>query len=224
MAFQIISSEIVTYGTGTDPAPVNITPPANCNAVVIMWSYLHFTGAGVSTMTLDSNSFNESFEGTWASGNRNGGVHVFHSPATGSAISLDVTWDTAPQEGPTVTAVYIEDYDQTGYRDADGANTAGAAACSVTLTTVSGDIVIKHDSNDTDLGIPALSSGWADLENGNGPQSEDYRTSTITATGSTEVCDSETESYSQIIAIAIKDGSGGGSPIVIEVLPGGTPY
>jgi hypothetical protein len=86
---------------------------------------------------------------------------------------------------------------------------------SVTLTTVDGDLVIKHDVRDNG-DTPPLSSGWTSISTqtvGN----EAARASYILASGASTVCDSESESGSVIIAVAFAEGSGEGQTTLFPI-------
>jgi hypothetical protein len=174
----------------------------------MFWTYYaSSSGSGLASATLDGNTPAQTFELPIQTSDLVGiGVCAWYNPATGSK-TLDVAWDAAPLEGSTTIVAYVKDGDTTAWRDADADHQLTSAACSVTLTTVSGDLVIKHDSR-FDAVSPSLSSGWTD-GNTMANNGEACRLSYITATGTTQVCDSEDDDYSGVVAIAIPAAAGG---------------
>jgi hypothetical protein len=96
----------------------------------------------------------------------------------------------------------------TAWRDADFDQQAGITDATVTLTTVSGDLVLKFDARYSV--VPALSGGWTNAQTTTNVD-EGARLSYISASGTTVVCDSEDENYSALVAISIPEGAGGSS-------------
>jgi hypothetical protein len=204
----------VVWAAGINPAAQSITIPANTTAVYMFWSYwASTTGQGINTITLGGNSPSALSELS-TNGDANAvGVAAWYNPTTG-AQNLDPSWDIAPAEGPSTIVVYTIGGDTTAWRDVDLSAQTDTTANSVTLTTVSGDLVIKFDeryslNGSQGLGVPALSAGWASAQtqDNNG---EGSRVSTISATGSTQVCDSENDYYSCLVAISIPTAPAGG--------------
>lgn len=197
----------VIWASGINPAGQSITIPADATAVYMFWAFdgVDANGHGLATATLAGNSPSQTFEVTTGTGFLPAtGVAAWYNPSTGSQ-TLDVSWDIAPVEGPVTTVVFVKDGDTSTWRDVDGARAAGTTAVSVTLTTVSGDLVIKFDQHYDGvlpLDAPSLSAGWTNGLTG-GNVSEASRLSYISATGTTQVCNSEDEDYASIVAISI---------------------
>lgn len=198
----------VVWASGSNPAGQSITIPADATAVYMFWTYYTSAdGNGLSSVTLNSVSPDQTFEIPTAATDQGGtGVAVWYNPATGSQ-TLDPAWDASPTEGPVAIVAFVKDGDTTAWRDADADNQDGSTACSVTLTTVSGDLVLKFDQRyDTSNNPPSLSSGWtngATTDN----NSEHARLSYISATGTTQACNSEDEAYSTVVAVSIPAAS-----------------
>jgi hypothetical protein len=202
----------VAWAAGINPAGQSITIPADATAVYMFWAYaVGAAGHGLASATLNGASPSQTYEiASQATYEPTTGVAVWYNPSTGSQ-TLDPAWDIAPEEGPSTIVVFVKDGDTTAWRDADAAQGNGVGAVTVTLTTVSGDLVIKFDQryNGNTAGAPALSSGWTNGQTQtNGVESS--RASYISATGTTQVCNSENEDYSSIVAIAIGPSAGGG--------------
>jgi hypothetical protein len=201
----------IVWAAGIDPAGQSVTIPSDATAVYMMWTFYHGTaGHGLASVTLNGNAPSQTFEIPTAAGDQTAtGVAVWYNPATGSQ-TLNPAWDAAPAEGPTTTVTFVKDGDLTAWRDADAANETTTTACTVTLTTVSGDLVLKHDQRYEAGGTPPVRSvGWTDgvTQSNN---SENARLSYISATGATQACNSEDEAYSTVVAVSIPAGGGGG--------------
>lgn len=199
----------ITWAAGADPAGQSITIPSDATAVYMFWSYYHGTaGNGLSTVTLNSVSPNETFEFPTATGSINAtGVAAWYNPATGSQ-TLDPAWDASPVEGPTTIVAYVKGGNTTAWRDADANATASTTANSVTLTTNSTDLVLKMDQKFGSS--PSTSSGWTSQQTMNN-NSEYANLETCDSPGaSTTACDSEGENYSSIVAVSIPAAAGGG--------------
>lgn len=197
----------VTWAAGADPAGQSITIPSDATAVYVLWQYYVTSGSGwgLSTATLNSDSPDESFEITGDSVTEFGatGVAAWYNPSTGSQ-TLDVSWDSAPTEGPITIVYYTKGGDTTAWTDADADANTHAVAVSVTLTTDTDELVIKLDTrfDDPDETPPSNTGGWTSgATQGNGQQGA--RAAHITPSGSTQVCPSEDESYSTIVAVSI---------------------
>ena len=210
----------IAWQTATaNPTPQNVTVAADATAFYMFWSYYaNASGHGLASATLGGVAADDTFEVPGTSSLTATGVAVWYNPSTGTK-SLDVSWDQAPVEGPTTTVICTKGGDTTAWRDADGDANTEANAVSVTLTTVAGDLVIKHDqlwNNDTFSTVPSLSAGWTNgVTFGQSPYVESARLSYIAATGATQVCDSENESYSTVVAISIPAAGGGGSTTIL---------
>lgn len=193
----------VTWAAGANPAGQSITIPSDATAVYMFWSfYTSADGNGLASVTLAGNAPAQTFEIPTAAVDQTGtGVAAWYNPATGSQ-TLDPAWDAAPEEGATCIVVFVKDGDTTAWRDADADNQDSTTACTVTLTTVSGDLVLKFDQRFSGTTPPSLSSGWTNGQTHNN-NSESARLSYISATGTTQVCDSEDDNYSSVCAISI---------------------
>lgn len=192
---------VITWAAGATPASQNITIPSDATAVYMFWGFYDSTaGNGLASATLNGASPSQVYEIPSNTGDQSAtGVAVWYSPATGSR-ALNVVWDSAPILGPGTIVAYVKDGSTSSWRDADAAQASGSTAVSVTLTTVAGDLVLKFDSELNNP--PSLSSGWTD----GGTQTNNVRgfaLSSISATGATQVCDSEDENYSSLVAISI---------------------
>lgn len=197
----------VTWAAGANPAGQSITIPADATAAYMFWSfYTSADGNGLSNVTLAGNAPAQTFETPTAATDQTGtGVAAWYNPPTGSQ-TLDPAWDAAPEEGATCIVVFTKDGDTSAWRDADADNQDSTTACSVTLTTVSGDLVLKFDQR---FGtVPSLTSGWTNgqttTNNGEGA-----RLSYISAAGTTQVCASEDDNYSSVCAVSIPAAAGG---------------
>lgn len=193
----------VTWAAGANPAGQSITIPSDATAVYMFWSfYTSADGNGLASVTLAGNAPAQTFETPTAAVDQTGtGVAAWYNPATGSQ-TLDPAWDAAPEEGSTCVVVFVKDGDTAAWRDADADNQDSTTACSVTLTTVSGDLVLKFDQRFSGTTPPSLSSGWTNGQTQNN-NSESARLSYISATGTTQVCASEDDNYSSVCAISI---------------------
>ena len=201
----------VVWASGSNPAGQSITIPSDATAVYMFWQYyLGSSGHGLASVTLAGDAPDQTFEVATAAGDQAAtGVAVWYNPPTGSQ-TLDPAWDSIPSEGPTTIVAYVKDGDTTAWRDADAANETGGTACSVTLTTESGDLVLKFDSKDG--AAPANTSGWTSAQtttNGG----DGSRLAYISASGSTQAAPSEDEAYSSIVAVSIPAGAGGSASL-----------
>lgn len=206
---------VITWASGQNPAGQSITIPSDATAVYMFWTFFHATdGHGLASVTLNGNNPSQTFEmPTGGSGLYVAtGVAAWYNPATGSR-TLDPSWDAAPAEGPTTIIAYIKGGDTTAWRDADADQDEDRNAVSVTLTTVSGDLVIKYDQKFVGPpnfeSVPSLTSTWSSGQTGSNVN-EGVRLSYISATTTTQVCDSEDENYSSIVAISIPTEPAGG--------------
>ena len=197
----------VVWASGASPAAQNITIPSDATAVYMFWA--GFFDGGPASVTLNGAAPSQAFEvpGSVSGPLTGTGVLAWYSPATGTR-SLAVTWDNAPSEGAVCIVAYVKDGDTTAWRDADGDTDELSVPVSATLTTVAGDLVFKFDQKYG--GTPSLSSGWTNGQttSNNG---EGARLSYISASGTTQVCNSEDEDFSTIVCVAIPAGAGGGA-------------
>lgn len=195
----------LAWGASADPAGQSVTIPADCTAVYFFWGYyFNGTGHGILSATLNGISFAQTLEVSGTTLANAGGVVVWYNPATG-VQTLDPAWDALPDSrGAFSFVVFVKDGDTTAWRDAQGQAKDLSTAVSVTLTTSSGDLVIKNDERDT-TPPPSLSAGWTNGNTNSGNYFE--RVSYISATGSTQICDAEDESGSTLIAVSIPAGA-----------------
>jgi hypothetical protein len=205
----------VVWASGINPASQNITIPADATAVYMFWAFdgVDANGHGLASATLNSASPNQTFELPTQAGFYPGtGVAAWYNPSTGSQ-ALDVAWDIAPVEGPVCIVAYVKDGDTSSWRDADADQDIDSNAVTVTLTTVAGDLVLKFDQRfDGSENPPSTAgSGWTSAQT-TGNVDEGARLAYISASGTTQACPSEDESYSSICAISIGPFvEGGGS-------------
>jgi hypothetical protein len=196
---------VVTWAAGANPAGQSITIPTDATAVYMFWTYFSGVG-GLSSVTLNSNNPDETHELEGTGSLNATGVTAWYNPATGSQ-TLDPAWDLSPSTGAVCTVYYVKDGDTTGWRDVDSDANTGSTAVSVTLTTETDDLVIKFDAKDT-TSVPGNTAGWtSDTTDDNGGMAA--RAAHISATGSTQVCPSENENFSSVVAISIGAGAAG---------------
>jgi len=206
MAAEFISAEVVTFATGTaTPASQSVTVPGDATAAYLFWFYyVASDGSGLSAATLNGNAPAQTFEVpvSTAAFENGTGVAAWYNPATGSQ-TLDVDWDATPIYGPNCVVVYTKGGDLTAWRDADGDAASAASNAQITLTTVSGDLLLRFDTRyDASETPPTNSSGWTSGATG-GQVDYGSRFAYKSAGGSSEVLDSEDDSYSSIVAVSI---------------------
>jgi hypothetical protein len=207
----------VTWASGINPAGQSVTIPSDATAVYVFWGFDVGSpaGLGMASCTLAGASANETIESAFEATSPIGGLRIFYNPPTGSQ-TLDVAWDVAPDYGPTTIVAFVKDGNTSAARDIDANVAAAGNANTVTLTTESGDLVLKYDQHyDTDEVAPALSASWTNAQT-TGNLDEAARLSYISASGTTQVCDSENESYSLVVAVAISAGGIIGPPSLIK--------
>jgi len=204
MATVISATEII-WATGTDPAPQDVTVPADCTAAYMFYTFWADAGStDLTSVTLEAVSPDQTLQQTGTGTLTASGVAAWYNPGTGANQTVDVTWNNAPVEGATTVIVFVKDGNTTAWRNAQADQNTSTTAVSVTLTTVSGDLVLKYDEHyDVSETVPALTSGWTNAVT-TGNVDEGARLSYITATGTTQVCDAEDESFSTITAISIE--------------------
>jgi hypothetical protein len=226
MALGILSSASITWATGADPASQNVTPPAGCNAVLLLASFWFSAEShGISSVTLDGSAADQTFQRLSAAGvGPAAGAAVWYDPPTGSAIALDPVWTTGPGWGPCSTVVFLEDAEIVGWVDADGAHDAAGTQQTITLTTATGDLVIVHDSKYGEAigDVPANESGYTSLQTQYNSTLAS-RTRSIVATGTTQAASTQDTEASSIIGIVFRELSGGGGGPSIPGLSRGSP-
>lgn len=203
----------IVWAAGANPAGQSITIPADATAVYMFWAFdgVDANGHGLASATLNGASPSQTFELPTASGfNPATGVAAWYNPPTGSQ-TLDPAWDVAPVEGPVCIVAYVKDGNTTSWRDADADQATSTTAVTVTLTTESGDLVLLFDQHFEAAEQPPFTQGgsWVSAQT-TGNVDEGARLSYISATGTTQVCDGQSEDYSSIVAISIGPFTGGG--------------
>jgi len=206
---SVISSEVINFGGGSNPSAQTATVPSGCNTVVVKWAYYDSGGSGygLASLTLDGDNADFSTEDP-GNGNVTGlGVNVWYNPSIGD-LDLDPAWDESPNQGPICCIWYLQDVDTaTGHIDVDIDQATTGGDASVTLTGLeSGMLVLKLDTRDQSS-APGNSSGWTSDETQT-VSGMSGRGAHIVATGSSQNCPSENESYSALIGIAFA-GVGG---------------
>jgi hypothetical protein len=197
----------IAWGTSATPSPQNITIPADATAVYVFASGYRETGNNVPTFTLAGAAPAQQFGLNGDPGQLKAGrVAAWYNPPTGTQ-SLTITWPTAQDFNANCIVAYTKDGDTTAWRDADGGNTEGSTAISVTLTTVSGDLVLKYDVRSSGGTAPSLSAGWTNAQTQTGVGNDSARLSYISASGTTQVANSEDENYSLMFAVAIPEAA-----------------
>lgn len=202
----------ITWASGANPAGQSIPIPSDATAVYMFWTFWNSgNGHGLASVTLAGNAPNQTFElATTNDAETATGVAAWYNPATGSQ-TLDPAWDASPAEGPTTIVAYVKDGDTTAWRDADADAAQSSNAVTVTLTTASGDLVLKYNQGfDT---LPGTSAGWTSAQTTTEQNGEDAQLTYIAAAGSTQVCDGENENYSSVLAIAIPAAAAGSASL-----------
>lgn len=201
MAAAITGTPVaITWAAGADPAGQSITIPADATAVYLFWAFwVSVDGAGLSTATLNGAAPAETTQKTVAGSAPCTGCAAWYAPPTGTQ-TIDVAWTNAPAEGPVCVVVCVTG-STAGWRNAGTDSNTTTNAVSVSLTSASGDLVLKFDQLFS-ASVPALSSGWTSQQTTTN-NSEAARLSSITASGAATVCDAEGENYSSIAAISI---------------------
>lgn len=187
------------------PGSQSVTVPSGASACYMFWTWYAVAGGGLASATLNGAAPDQTFEVPAAAGDNVGtGVAVWYDPPSGSQ-TLTVTWDTAPAEGPLTAVCFVEDGDNTAWRDVDGAQIAGGTQQTITLTTVSGDLVLVFDQSYT--AVPSNESGWTSLLTVGPSLNEGGRLRSIVATGSTQAASTQDTNYSTIVGVVIPDAA-----------------
>ncbi len=199
----------INWGTAASPTPQNVSIPSDTTAVyVFTGGYKGDNVTNLPSYTLAGDAPDQEVSATGLAGTRTSGKGaVWYNPPTGTQ-SLGLTWDGVdPQTfGPCSFIVCVRNGNTSAWRDGEANNTDGTTPCSVTLTTVSGDLVLKFDVTANTGTPPGLSAGWTNGQTQAGVNNDSARLSYIYATGATQVCDCENENYSLVIAVSIPDG------------------
>lgn len=201
----------ITWASGANPAGQSITIPSDATAVVMCAAFWASTQpSGLSSATLNGNapSRNGQLETGQLTSNAPATMYaIWDSPATGSR-TLDPAWTVSPDEGPTCIVFFVKDCDVASTWDIKLDHNQFSTAVTVTLTTTSGDLCVAFDTREG-AAAPANSSGWTSLQT-QANNSYAARLKSISASGSSQIVNSEDEAYSGLIGFAIPAGSGGG--------------
>lgn len=209
MPAALISAVGVNFAAGANPAGQSVTVPSGASAAYFFWSYYAAgaSGSGLGSVTLagasPAQTFERSTNGTFAPTT---GVAVWYNPPAGAQV-LDPAWDLVPEEGASALIAFVSGGNTSSWRDAKATSAVETTAVTVTVTTVAGDLVLKYDQRfDAVAGtFPFVSAGWTSggtAEN----NLERARLSYLVAAGVSQVCDSENENYSSIVAVSIPEG------------------
>lgn len=203
----------ITWAAGADPAGQSVTVPADATALAMFWSlYRNASANSLSTATYNGVSADRIVQVPGVNGGVTAtGVAIWDNPATG-AHTLDLAWLGAPVEGSTCIAAFVKDGDVAANWVIDMAQGTATGAVSVTLATVTGELVLKY--NQEFGSVPDETAGWTTAQT-HGNNSEFANLAYRSAAGTSTVCPAEpVTNYSTIVAISIPPGAGGG----------GTPY
>lgn len=199
--------EIIWAAATSTPAAQSVTVPSGATAAYAFGTVFGGgPGNGLLSATLNSVAADQTFEvpdeagfvpAIW--------VAAWYSPSSGSQ-NLQVAFDGTPTEGPTTAFVCVTDSDVVAWRDADAANDT-VTPQTITLTTVSGDLVLCLDSKFSTN--PANEGGWTSLLLTSN-NSHAGRLRSIVASSTSQAATTQDTDTSGIIAIAIPTGAGGG--------------
>jgi hypothetical protein len=201
------------------PGSQSVTVEAGASGFYMFYTWYAAGGGGLATATLAGAPPDQTFEiPAVATDNPCAGVAVWYDPPSGSQ-TLAVTWDSAPSEGPLTAVCSVEDGNNTAWRDADAAQIAGGTPQTVTLTTVSGDLVLVFDQSYT--AVPSNEAGYTSLLTVGPSLNEGGRLRSIVASGATQSATTQDTNYSSIVGISIPDdaGGGGGADLVVPSAP-----
>lgn len=201
----------------------NVTVPADATAAYFSWTgWTSTAGTSLGTITLGGVVPDKAQSRAITSSESGTGAVAWRNPPTGlQALVFGFTPDDPMDEGPTCFVTFVKGGDTNLlWRDPPLSDAAGPTTpVSVTVDTVAGDLVVKHDQRFQHSAgqIPGLSSGWTSGQTMENNQ-EGARLSYIVATGTTQVCDSEDEDFSTVLAFAIPVApSGGGTEFPTSV-------
>lgn len=206
------SEEVVFTLYSAAPSAVGITIPADTTAMYVFGAVIPSTDGHAFveasfSLSIDG-AYDEFHEIPTDSNFRLAGcVAIWYNPTTG-AQDLTVEMDSA-DEGPGFHAIYVKDGNTTAARDIDSASNITAADASVTLTTVSGDLVLSFAAQVDYSSTPpaALGGSWTSVLTGG--QEAEARTSSIVATGATQVCPTDAiNNIDLVVAVSIPADAG----------------
>lgn len=199
------------------PTSQSVTVGTGASGFYMFYTWYAAAGGGLLTATLNGAAPDQIFEiPAVATDNPCAGCAVWYDPPAGSQ-TLAVTWDAAPAEGPLTAVCSVEAGDNTAWRDADAAQVAGATPQTLTLTTVSGDLVLVFDQSYT--AVPANEAGYTSLLTVGPSLNEGGRLRSIVASGATQAATTQDTNYSSIVGVVIPNAAGSGP--VIPVITAG---
>jgi hypothetical protein len=211
------------------PNPVSLTIPVDCTAMYLLWGYWENSGNnnGVdeALTTLGGVVGDQHFKANDNVDREGGGISVWYNPSTGS-VSLDITWEAAPQAFGQASwmALYVKDGDLNAWRDVDGniAPTQGSAV-SATVTSEVTDLVLAFDGRYSDVTPPSLEAGWTDHGTVNPSGSNYQRARSITGSAVSTTANAQEPSNSSIQAVSIPVAVAGPSIGSLDADAGGAP-
>lgn len=208
----------ITWASGANPAGQSITIPSDATAVVMCAAFWASTQpSGLSSATLNGNapSRNGQLETGQLTGDAPATMYaIWDAPATGSR-TLDPAWTVSPDEGPTCIVFFVKDCDVAANWNIQLDHDEAGSAVSVSLTTESGELCIAFDAKEGSA--PSNSSGWTSAQT-HSNNSYASRLKYISASGASEVVNSENEAYSGLIGFAIPAGAvGEDDPTITDV-------
>lgn len=217
MAIAVETQSTHSVGSGTSLS-TTITVDGNANAVYVFiggWgSYIAVDR--ITNATLGGVSPDETYDyPTDDGGEATLWVGVWYNPSSGSQ-SFSATKGGASDDGPTCIVAQLSGVDTTtGVRDSDSGSfpdVGASTANSFTLTTVSGDWVLKFDYGwyPGGSGTPGTTSGWTSIQFHDAGGGARARLSRIEATGTSVTVENEDPSYAGLLGIAIVPAATGG--------------
>lgn len=223
MSASVVGSAIeIVWGSSQDPAAQDITVPSGATGVYMFYAMDGFNSDGetLASATLAGEAPTNSHSRSTRVGFYPAtGVRYWRVSSTG-VKSLDISWSSAPSEGPVCAVIFTQDEVSTGWSDVASDHDVGTTAVSATVNCAVGDLILKFDQRyDTGGNPPVLTSGWTSrATNAAARASENFRLSSIIATGTTQVCASENEDYSSIVGVTIQQATA--SSTVVNPLSG----
>lgn len=209
IAVEGTPQDISTDLTGATPS-FSVDVESGCNTAMLNWAFWGGTvPTGINSVTLNGVSPDEQVTvdtATVGSGEGSAsGLHLWYDPATG-ARTLAATFDAAESEGRVALFTCLSGVDHAvGVLDSDTDHNVEGNAVTLTLTGLTaGDVVFKYDQRFADPEVvPSNSAGWTSIATVTN-NTEAARLASIVATGSSQACPAEDESYSNVSAAALR--------------------
>ena len=198
----------VVWNTDQNPAPQDVTIPADATAVYMFWSYYSATsGYGLLSATLNSQNPNQTSEVAGTGGGAGCGVAVWYNPSTG-AQSLDVSWDAAPGTNMQACIVaFVKDGNTTAWTDVDSQRSDTSVA-TFTIDSAATSLVLLFNGQEGTS--PAAPTGWTSKKTYT-PGGIDQRLSQCDAPDASATSVNGTgTNYETIVAVSIPPAAGGG--------------